>query len=164
MDQLTRCFSAWRVYRAGSREVIEGLVLPEHRAPSSELTQALEAWPHAHYWAGNHDELVLIRPLGAGRAESWLVHLGLFLLTVLCVLGAGAALTGYYPPQGESGMLSAIQAGGRFFLTFLTGPAETIVSGWTFALPLLAILLVHELGHYFAARRYEIDVSPPYFL
>jgi Zn-dependent protease len=164
MDQLTRCFSAWRVYRAGSREVLEGLVRPEHRAPSSELTRALEAWPHAHYWARNGEELVLIRPLGAGRAESWLLHLGLFLLTVLCVLGAGAALTGYYPPQGESGMLSAMQAGGRFFLTFLTGPVATLVSGWTFALPLLAILLVHELGHYFAARRYEIDVSPPYFL
>ncbi|MGE5232443.1 MAG: site-2 protease family protein, partial [Deltaproteobacteria bacterium] len=28
----------------------------------------------------------------------------------------------------------------------------------------LGILLVHELGHYFAARRYAIDASPPYFL
>ncbi len=36
--------------------------------------------------------------------------------------------------------------------------------GWAFAIPLLAILLVHELGHYFTARRYAIDVSPPYFL
>ncbi|HEY5904043.1 MAG TPA: hypothetical protein VIU39_15935, partial [Anaerolineales bacterium] len=112
MDQLTRCFSAWRVYRAGSREVLEGLVRPEHRAPSSELTQALEAWPHAHYWSDHHDELILIRPTGDARPESWLLHLGLFLLTVSCVLGAGAALAGYYPPPGGSGMLSAIQAGG----------------------------------------------------
>jgi len=28
----------------------------------------------------------------------------------------------------------------------------------------LAILLCHELGHYLAARRYDIDVSPPYFI
>ena len=30
--------------------------------------------------------------------------------------------------------------------------------------PLLGILLVHELGHYLAARRYEIDTTPPYFI
>lgn len=164
MDQLTRCFSAWRVYRAGSREVIEGLVRPEHRAPSAELTRALDAWPHAHYWAGTNEELILVRPLGRQRSESWLLHLGLFGLTVLCVLGAGAALSGAYLPPGGSGMLSVLQAGGRFFLTFLTSPFSTVLSGWSFALPLLAILLVHELGHYFAARRYAIDVSPPYFL
>jgi len=30
--------------------------------------------------------------------------------------------------------------------------------------PLLLILLAHELGHYLACRRYGIDASPPYFL
>src|SRR5207244_3783058 len=33
-----------------------------------------------------------------------------------------------------------------------------------FSLPLLAILLCHELGHYLTARRYNLDVSPPYFI
>lgn len=32
------------------------------------------------------------------------------------------------------------------------------------ALPLLAILLVHELGHYVAARLHRVPASPPYFL
>ena len=31
-------------------------------------------------------------------------------------------------------------------------------------MPLLLILLAHELGHYLACRRYGIDASPPYFL
>lgn len=32
------------------------------------------------------------------------------------------------------------------------------------ALPLLGILLVHELGHYIAARIHRVPASPPYFL
>ena len=36
--------------------------------------------------------------------------------------------------------------------------------GYTFALPLMAILLSHELGHYFAARFHKVDASPPYFI
>jgi membrane-associated protease RseP (regulator of RpoE activity) len=33
-----------------------------------------------------------------------------------------------------------------------------------FALGVMAILLVHEAGHYFVARYYKINASPPYFL
>ena len=31
-------------------------------------------------------------------------------------------------------------------------------------MPLLAILLAHEMGHYLMCRRYGIDASPPYFI
>ncbi len=37
-------------------------------------------------------------------------------------------------------------------------------SGLAFALPLMAILLAHELGHFFVGRRYKMAVSPPYFI
>jgi membrane-associated protease RseP (regulator of RpoE activity) len=36
--------------------------------------------------------------------------------------------------------------------------------GYTFALPLMAILLAHEFGHYFAARLHHVDTSLPYFI
>jgi membrane-associated protease RseP (regulator of RpoE activity) len=36
--------------------------------------------------------------------------------------------------------------------------------GFAYALPVLAILLAHELGHFFACRHYRVDSSPPYFL
>jgi membrane-associated protease RseP (regulator of RpoE activity) len=36
--------------------------------------------------------------------------------------------------------------------------------GWPFAVPLMAILLAHEFGHYIAARVHHIDASLPYFL
>ncbi|MDB4975683.1 MAG: hypothetical protein JWN48_4024 [Myxococcaceae bacterium] len=39
-----------------------------------------------------------------------------------------------------------------------------LLSGYSFALPLMAILLAHELGHYFAARIHHVDTSLPYFI
>jgi len=39
-----------------------------------------------------------------------------------------------------------------------------LAKGWVFALPLLAILLTHELGHYVAGRLHGVDLSPPHFI
>ena len=95
MTDLTRLFEAWRVLRLGTREVTSAVVVPEHRGPSAQLTAALAAWPGAHYWAdAPAGELVLIRSVGPERGERWLFHLALFLLTIICALGAGAALIG----------------------------------------------------------------------
>jgi Zn-dependent protease len=45
----------------------------------------------------------------------------------------------------------------------LNNPAK-IVEGIPFAVTLLSILLAHELGHYFAARRHGVSASLPHFL
>src|SRR5690606_14117265 len=93
VDSITPYLDAWRVIRAGPREIVEGLVSPAHRGPSAELRAALAAWPHVHYWgAADHAELVLVRPVAPRRQEAWLLHLVLFAVTVLCAVGAGAAL------------------------------------------------------------------------
>jgi membrane-associated protease RseP (regulator of RpoE activity) len=62
------------------------------------------------------------------------------------------------------GLGGIVLGGARFFERLIDDGWRDIVAGWPFALPLLGILLVHELGHYFAARRYAIDASPPFFL
>jgi membrane-associated protease RseP (regulator of RpoE activity) len=36
--------------------------------------------------------------------------------------------------------------------------------GWVFSVPLMTILLVHEMGHYLTGRRHLLDVTPPYFI
>lgn len=36
--------------------------------------------------------------------------------------------------------------------------------GWRFAGPLMAILIAHEFGHYFAGKIHGVDISPPYFI
>ncbi|HEX6244988.1 MAG TPA: site-2 protease family protein, partial [Polyangiales bacterium] len=43
-------------------------------------------------------------------------------------------------------------------------PVSALIQGYTFAVPLMAILLAHELGHYFAARIHGVDTSPPFFI
>jgi len=165
LDTLTRYFSAWRVIRAGEREVVEALVPPEHRSPSPALAAALAAWPHVRYWARpDHSELVLIRPTTPARRERWVLHLGLLLVTILSALGAGAALSGSLDPPQAYSYSALLLPSLEFFPHFLRQSVAVILSGWSFALPLLGILLIHELGHYFAARRYAIDASPPYFL
>jgi len=46
---------------------------------------------------------------------------------------------------------------------FLTHP-EQLLAGWTFAVPLMLILIAHEMGHYVAGRIHGVDISPPYFI
>jgi membrane-associated protease RseP (regulator of RpoE activity) len=41
---------------------------------------------------------------------------------------------------------------------------ELLALGVPFSFTLLAILMAHELGHYFACRFYDIDASYPYFI
>ena len=44
------------------------------------------------------------------------------------------------------------------------GEAWSLASGWTFAVPLLLILLFHEFGHWIAARIHGVPASLPYFI
>src|SRR3990172_3911072 len=66
----------------------------------------------------------------------------LFLLTFLTTLVAGTFLAGGNP---------------------LARPQDLLL-GLMFAVPLLSILGVHEMGHYTAARRNHVEVTPPYFI
>jgi hypothetical protein len=165
MHDLVPHFTAWRTLQVGTREVIEGILSPEARGPSPELRAALARWQGAWYWAdAARSRVTLIRPL-AVRRPPWILHLGLFGLTLLSALGAGAVLVGGWSPQGsQGGLASAVSGAGLYFYNVLTGDWRHLLQGWSFALPLLAILLVHELGHYLAARRYALDATPPFFL
>jgi len=69
-------------------------------------------------------------------------HWLLFALTILTTTWAGAAHQG---------------------IDLLREP-DRFAAGLPYSLGLLAILGVHEMGHYFAARRHGIDVTPPFFI
>src|SRR2546426_653417 len=76
------------------------------------------------------------------------VNVVLFLLTCASTLIAGTMYSG-------SPTFDAFRA--------VSGPAS-LLSGVPFSCTLLAILVVHELGHYFTARHYKASVSLPYFI
>jgi membrane-associated protease RseP (regulator of RpoE activity) len=81
-------------------------------------------------------------PRSAARGR-YRTHLVLFVLTVLSVFFAGSAQT------GATTALDAVRG---------------LLSGWVFAVPLMAILLAHEFGHYIAARIHGVPASLPYFI
>jgi membrane-associated protease RseP (regulator of RpoE activity) len=76
------------------------------------------------------------------------VNLVLFVLTLVSTLAAGLSFVG--SPTFDA--LRSDPSAARF------------LAGAPFAFTLLAILGVHELGHYFTARHYRASVSLPYFI
>ncbi|MGB7059196.1 MAG: site-2 protease family protein [Geitlerinemataceae cyanobacterium] len=70
---------------------------------------------------------------------------GLFLITLFTTTTIGAGLNGVSPP--------ALQA-----------DPNLLWRGLPYSLSLLAILGIHELGHYLAAQFYKIRVTLPYFI
>jgi len=89
--------------------------------------------------------LPVVEPATRPRAG---VNVVLFVLTCASTLMAGASFMG-----------------SPTFDAFRTSVAGTLlVAGVPFAATLLAILGVHEFGHYFTARHYRAAVSLPYFI
>jgi membrane-associated protease RseP (regulator of RpoE activity) len=85
-------------------------------------------------------------PQDAGKL-TWRVNGLLFAATVLAVFFAGAAIDGAIPK--DAGFL---------------GVVRVLHKGYRYAVPLLAILLFHEFGHYIAARLHRVRASLPYFI
>ncbi len=50
------------------------------------------------------------------------------------------------------------------FSTFLVGLGEGIAGALWYSGGLMAILLAHELGHFFTAKKYRVSVTLPYFI
>jgi len=60
--------------------------------------------------------------------------------------------------------LSTFYVGAAHVLDHAPTSFDELLTGWVFSLPLMAILLAHEFGHFFAGMYHRIDVSPPYFI
>ena len=148
-------------YRIGVRggvEIARARLLPGLRGTDPEVRAALAAWGgEAHVHEDEEGtEIVLVRTSVAVR-QHWLLSAICFLLTLLTTLAAGALLQGVDP-------LRTRFVGGGWLALPTTIEPDALWRGATFAIPFLAILLSHESGHYLAARRHRIPVSPPLFI
>ncbi|MGI4734924.1 MAG: site-2 protease family protein [Janthinobacterium lividum] len=88
------------------------------------------------------------------RARTAVVHIGLFLLTLLTTVLAGSSLT--------RGGLDFIDL--SIFGLPAAQRAEELGRGLTYALAFLGVLTVHEFGHYFVARYNHVRTSLPYYI
>jgi hypothetical protein len=161
LNQITPFLSYWRTSTALDREVVDAVLAPEHDPRSPEVLEALESWPGTFYWSPREgpNRVVLIRALSDGPKERWGLHIFLFLLTFATVWAAGAVLMG---PSARFSLPASLD------IAILWESLRTWIGasmpGFGFAAALMGILLVHEMGHYVAAKRYHINTSPPYFL
>jgi membrane-associated protease RseP (regulator of RpoE activity) len=79
------------------------------------------------------------------RQPRYLLHAALFLGTFLTTTAAGSLFV-----HGQTGQR--------------VGEIAPIADGLSYSLPLMLILLCHELGHYLVARWHGVDASLPYFI
>ena len=75
----------------------------------------------------------------------------LFILTLISTTWVGAEMEG----------LDLIDIGTR---QGLAAGFTSFLRGWPFSIPLMTILLAHELGHYIAGRIHDVDISLPHFI
>jgi membrane-associated protease RseP (regulator of RpoE activity) len=87
------------------------------------------------------------------RKERWWLHALLLVLTLATTSYAGAGFAINFRPA----LL-------RMGATPAAVLAHLVEGAFSFSLPLLGILVAHELGHYLVCRKYGIDASPPYFI
>lgn len=95
----------------------------------------------------------------AATAAQWLFHIVLFLLTFLTCTVFGFALFQSFSVN-QPLRLDLISEG---YVRLFHGDIA-VFSGVRFSIPLLTILLAHELGHYLACKRWRVEASLPYFL
>ncbi len=154
-------FASYRVVSLHREEIVQGLLHPELSARAPAVRSFLREWEGTHYTrltpAGT--ELTLVRRTAPLPRERWWLHVLLFLATLFTTTVSGAFFAGREP------LLWTVVPVGPWEWLLPAGllPAQ-IVPGLAFSLPLLGVLLAHEMGHYLVARRRGMDVSPPYFI
>lgn len=83
----------------------------------------------------------------------WWLHVLLFVVTLGTSTFMGAIFYGWVP----------VELAPLGWLRLVVHPVF-LAEGLKFAVPLLTILLAHEMGHYVAARRHGLATTPPFFL
>lgn len=158
-------FSTYRILSFGGGEVVHGFLRPELTEDHPEVQEILDRWEGTARFQEAPSGIHLVletepeRPRLARAGLQGVIHLALFLMTLFTTLVAGALLQGMDPLGTE-----LIGLGGAFVPVPTGVDVPELLQGWPFALPLMGILLGHELGHYVAARLHRIRASLPYFI
>ncbi len=150
--------SHYRILLRPGVEIIEGRLNDDVDPTDPEVRSRLTAGGRVAHLIGGDEgvDILLVRTEPARRL--WL-HALLLAGTLLTVLAAGALLVGV-DPLGTR-LLSVVRIGVPIPTELDLGQ---LARGWTFALPLLLILGVHEGGHLIAARRHGVPSTLPYFI
>ena len=124
------------------------------------------------------EEFQIQRPVLRPTARAWIVHSLLLLITFITATIAGmlypfgtidslpASDPQSWPelfdfiatiPERYVGLIASV-------VTTLLSDSRYLIDGLSFSLPLLFILMCHEMGHYIACRIYRVDATLPFFI
>lgn len=166
-DPVNLAEDAWRDllarYRIGTvrgEQIVQGTLHPHLDPDDPEVVRALEGWAGRSYLAQAQQgtDVVLVRSTTRDR-PGWLLHAVLFALTLFTTHMAGALLAGVDPMDTRF-----VQVAG-FWIPLPTGVNwSEMAMGASFALPLMGVLLAHEMGHYLAALRHRVRATLPFFI
>jgi membrane-associated protease RseP (regulator of RpoE activity) len=96
----------------------------------------------------NQQVILLVRTKPAPPPGRPVLNLVLFIITLLSVILSGWEFSNQ--PLTSTDPLQVV--------------LQVLQAGWPFAVSLMAILGIHELGHYFAGRAHGVHVTLPYFI
>lgn len=161
MAELLSLFSEARSVVIRGDEIVQGILPKERDAAHPEVQRILTGWGGTHFLHHSEEgtEVTLVRRQDPLPRERWWLHILLAALTLLTTTIAGSYFLGRAPLALDWVDL------GAFWLPMPVGlHLPDLPIGLLFSLPLMTILLGHELGHYLVARRRGMNVSPPYFV
>ena len=104
-------------------------------------------------------DALLFRPRRRWRPPVWWVNIFLLIATFLTSTAFGSALVESFDRARPLDVETIV----RSYVGF-AGLNPAMWQGLWFSLPLLTILLSHELGHFIECRKRNVDASLPYFL
>lgn len=140
------------VYTSKKEILLKAIPLVDPERIRENIESRLSVFGYRPEILSTHPTLIIrLRPYSSSRQPPipWL-NIGLFILTVISTLCAGAYQEGidWFANPG----------------IFISNPLLIFSRGWPFSFSLLAILLCHESGHYVASRIHGVNVSLPYFI
>lgn len=154
-------FAVYRALLVRGDEIVQGVLRQGLDPDDPAVRSVVDDWDGTHFLHQTDEgvELTLVRPAAPRAPERWWLHGLLAFLTLLTTTIAGAYFAGASPLRlavptlGPLGIPIPVQI----------HPAE-VLPGLVFSVPIFLILFFHEMGHYVTARRYGMNVSPPYFI
>jgi len=134
-------------FRVGGERVLRGWLRYDSPEARARLEQDLAGLDVTWFYERieGRTRITVTHPAPPAIPPEWRWNVAAFVLTALSTLVAGAYLEG--AP-----------------LAFPIRQPELAARGVPFAATLLGFLAAHEFGHWFAARRYGLDVTLPFFI
>ncbi len=132
---------------------------PDVKQRSARLTERLKPYKvlaafrrmEIFEGTGEYETVIILVPAPPPRKKgSYRLNLALFIATVVTVLIAGWSFASS-PAQ-------------LYVLGFPTNLLPVIATMFLYAIAILAIIGIHELGHVFSSRSHDMETSLPYFI